>query len=248
MKTGDSTTVRRSKPLSSKGELRWREAKRLIDSAATEPDLSRRIDKFSSLLLGRPYAEKPLDGGPGRKEALTISLDRFDCVTYMETVLGLALSKSPDEMEAVIRALRYADGRVDWASRNHYMVDWLHNNSGQGLVKNNTTGKGTVSRERALDVVPGIPRRSVTVRCFPKRAIRRVSRRIATGDLIFFVSTRQNLDVFHTGILAVTPNVVLMRHATRSAGAVIEQPLTEFLELHRMTGFILLRPTDRAPA
>jgi hypothetical protein len=66
-----------------------------------------------------------------------------------------------------------------------------------------------------------------------------------TGDLILFVSTREHLDVFHTGILIRRDDRVLMRHATRSAGKVIEQDLADFLKTNRMSGFILARPLCR---
>jgi hypothetical protein len=63
-----------------------------------------------------------------------------------------------------------------------------------------------------------------------------------SGDLVFFVSTRRHLDVFHTGIIVRDGASVLMRHASRSQGGVVEQPLSEFLKANRMTGVIAVRP------
>ena len=37
-------------------------------------------------------------------------------------------------------------------------------------------------------------------------------------------------------------NKVLMRHASRSQGGVVEQELTEFLKANRMAGVIVVRP------
>jgi len=63
-----------------------------------------------------------------------------------------------------------------------------------------------------------------------------------SGDLIFFVSTRRTLDVFHAGIIVRDGNTVLMRHASRSHGFVVEQELSEFLKANRMAGVIVARP------
>jgi hypothetical protein len=63
-----------------------------------------------------------------------------------------------------------------------------------------------------------------------------------SGDLIFFASTRGNLDVFHAGIIVRDGNRVLMRHASRSHGFVVEQELGEFLKANRMAGVIVVRP------
>ena len=46
----------------------------------------------------------------------------------------------------------------------------------------------------------------------------RLEPHLQSGDLIFFVSTRKNLDVFHAGIIVRDGKRVLMRHASRSQG------------------------------
>jgi hypothetical protein len=67
---------------------------------------------------------------------------------------------------------------------------------------------------------------------------------LRTGDLIFFASTRTHLDVFHCGIIARNGDRVLVRHASRSRGAVVEQELNDFLKANRMAGVIIVRPKE----
>jgi len=67
---------------------------------------------------------------------------------------------------------------------------------------------------------------------------------LQSGDLMFFVSTRSDLDVFHCGMIVREGSGVLMRHASRSHGAVVEQELGEFLKANRMTGVIVVRPRE----
>ena len=66
------------------------------------------------------------------------------------------------------------------------------------------------------------------------------------GDLIFFASTRKHLDIFHCGIIVLDGDRVLVRHASRSRGGVVEQDLNEFLKANRMAGVILARPKERS--
>jgi cell wall-associated NlpC family hydrolase len=70
----------------------------------------------------------------------------------------------------------------------------------------------------------------------------RLESHLQSGDLIFFVSTRKHLDVFHAGIIVRDGKRVLMRHASRSKTFVVEQELSEFLKANRMTGVIVVRP------
>jgi hypothetical protein len=65
---------------------------------------------------------------------------------------------------------------------------------------------------------------------------------LRSGDLIFFASTRKNLDMFHAGIIVRDGEKILMRHASRSQGGVVEQELSEFLKANRMAGVIVVRP------
>jgi len=225
--------------------LNKRQVARLLQRLNETDSMDARVDQASKLLLGRPYVEDPLRGGPHKKEVLRVSFDAFDCVTYMEAVLALAASSNANEFLQELCGLRYRSGNVLWFDRNHYMVDWLATNNSRGAIKDLTQGRDTIARTRTLDVVQGLQPRRVTFRCFPKRRFPGIKHRMRTGDLIMFVSTKKRLDVFHTGILIRRDDRVLMRHATRSAGKVVEQDLREFLGNHRMSGFILARPLCR---
>ena len=220
------------------------EAARLLDAMSGEESLSYRLDAISRSFLGRPYVENSLVGGPETTEVLTVSLEAFDCVTYIETVLGLAFSRNVSAAITTIREMRYEGGEVDWRRRNHFMIDWAHNNEVRGMIKNLTKGARTVEKTRVLGSINGLPRRQATFRCFPKRRLPQVSLACETGDLILFASTRRWLDVFHVGLLVKHEGGLLMRHATRMAGCVIEQDLEEFTRNNRMSGFMLLRPVQ----
>jgi hypothetical protein len=225
--------------------MNTREVKRVLNLVSKEAGLDRRNDKISEYFIGRPYIQNPLGGGPDEPEVFRASLAAFDCVTYIETVLALARSRTVDQFLDTLRLIRYEGGEIAWVRRNHYMVDWIRCNRRAGFIENLTRGKHAVKKKRSLSIVPGLPETRASFLCYPKRKIGSVRERIKTGDLILFASARKRLDVFHAGLLVVGDSELLLRHATRSAGAVVEQPLASFLGSNRMSGFILLRPVER---
>jgi cell wall-associated NlpC family hydrolase len=202
-----------------------------------------RIEVLSRQFLGHPYEANPLIGSAHTAEVFTASLDGFDCVTYIETVVALALASDSDNFADWLRQIRYERGRIQWERRNHYMTVWIRNNVRKGIVGPvSMAALPVVSRERVLNVVPELVAQRTRVKCVPKRAAARFEPLLQSGDLIFFVSTRKNLDMFHAGIIVRDGKRVRMRHASRSQGVVVEQALSEFLKTNRMAGVIVVRP------
>jgi D-alanyl-D-alanine carboxypeptidase/D-alanyl-D-alanine-endopeptidase (penicillin-binding protein 4) len=206
-----------------------------------------RMGEISRRLLGRPYRIEPLGGSPGTLEALSLSVSFFDCVTFIEHVMALARCGSADEFPENVLRLRYRQGRVTWSDRNHYMTGWIRNNTRTGLVRplldRRPFSARTVVRSRRLDVVPGLASRDVGVRGLPKRDFLERGPELETGDMVFFMSTRRHLDMFHCGlVVASAAGPCLLRHASRSRGAVVEQTLASFASANRMSGIIAVRP------
>jgi hypothetical protein len=202
-----------------------------------------RIDVLSRHFLGHSYKPNPLIGSADTAEVFTASLDGFDCVTYLETVVALARASNVDDFIEWLRKIRYERGRIQWERRNHYMTLWIRNNVRNGIVRPvSMPAVPILTMERVLNVVPGLAAQRTRVKCVPKRAVPRLEPHLQSGDLIFFVSTRKYLDVFHAGIIVRDGKRVFMRHASRSQGYVVEQELSEFLKANRMTGVIVVRP------
>ncbi len=222
-------------------ERRARDLLRASQPATAAPS---RIERVSAELVGCPYQSNPLIGSAGSPEVFTVGLESFDCVTFIETVLAFAQSKRPDRFLDRLRSIRYALGKVQWNSRNHYMTDWIRNNVRTGAIARIPALKGTRKKDRVLNVVPGLVARRMKFACVPKTDLRARAAGIQTGDLIFFASTRSHLDVFHCGILIRNGTGLMLRHASRSRGVVVEEKLEDFLGSQRMAGVIVVRPAE----
>jgi hypothetical protein len=225
--------------------LNRRRVAQLLAMARHDHSVGGRIDILSRQFLGRPYKSNPLIGSAYTAEVFTASLDGFDCVTYLETVLALARASNVADFVECLRKIRYEHGRIQWQRRNHYSTVWIRNNARNGIVRPvSAPTVPTVSRQRVLNVVPGLAAHRTHVKCVPKPAVPRLERFLQSGDLIFFASTRMNLDVFHAGIIVREGKKIFMRHASRSRGLVVEQELSEFLKANRMAGVIVVRPRE----
>ena len=222
--------------------LSRRRVEQLLSKTKHDCCAGSRIEVLSRHFLGYPYKPNPLIGSAGTAEVFTASLDGFDCVTYIETVVALARASSVDNFTEWLRKIRYEQGRIQWQRRNHYMTLWIRNNLRNGTLRPVLPDVPILSRERVLNVVPGLSPRRARLKFVPKAALPRLQPHLQSGDLIFFVSTRKNLDVFHAGIIVRDGTSVLMRHASRSQGFVVEQELSEFLKANRMAGVIVVRP------
>jgi len=208
--------------------------------------LSSRLMSISGKYLGRPYICNPLIGSPEIPEVFVVNENGFDCVTYIETVIARAESRESAKFPEQLRRIRYRDGKLAWNQRNHYMTGWIRNNVRKGLVRRVNFNVQESSKMRTLNVVPGLLPVRQKFSCIPKRSISRIACEIESGDLIFFASTRPHLDIFHCGILIRDGERLLLRHASRSQGRVVEQDLASFLNANRMAGVIVVRPVDPA--
>ena len=224
--------------------LSRRRVEQLLTKKTHDDSATGRIDLLSREFLGRPYKPNPLIGSENTAEVFTASLDGFDCVTYIETVVALARAYSVADFVDWLQKIRYEQGRIQWDRRNHYMTRWIRNNLRNGILSAvSIPAVPTVIKDRVLNVVAGLAPQQTRIKFAPKRAVPRLERYLQTGDLIFFVSTRKHLDVFHAGII-VRGEKISMRHASRSHGFVVEQTLSEFLKANRMAGVIIMRPRE----
>ncbi len=225
--------------------LSRRRVEQLLSKTKRYRSAGNRIEVLSRQFVGYPYQINPLIGSAEIPEIFTVSLDGFDCVTYIETILALSLAANADGFLKWLRTIRYENGRIEWERRNHYMTGWIRSNMRAGALQRlSLSNLPTVVKERTLDGVPGLPPVHARFSCVPRRGITKLAKRLETGDLIFFASTRKHLDVFHCGIVVRDDARILVRHASRSRGGVVEQELAEFLKANRMAGVIIARPKE----
>ncbi|MCW8386455.1 DUF1460 domain-containing protein [Fluoribacter dumoffii] len=110
-------------------------------SSMPNNSMADRIDWFSSQFLGVPYLLGSLGEGPKARydQFPKYRVDAFDCDTYVNTVLSLAVANSLSSFQHCIKNLRYKEGAVSYLQRNHFTgLDWNLNNQKNGILKDIT--------------------------------------------------------------------------------------------------------------
>jgi len=216
----------------------------LIEQAKSQPNISQRIDAISRALLGARYQARTLIGGPNRAEIFVVREDAFDCVTYNEFVLAVAIARDVPEFEEALRKIRYRNGEVTWRQRNHYYADWSRNNVDNGICRPVEFGE-TVKLDKSSDSEPGLGRRSWILDVTQQAVMQANAAKLLTGDIVGFVSRRANLDYFHTGFVAFgAKGELLLRHASSTRRRVIDERMASFIAVNGPKYVTVLRPQE----
>jgi hypothetical protein len=115
------------------------EVRRIHQQTASLPQ---RVEAISALFLGVPYKLGPLGEGPDGEfdRDPLIRFDAFDCTTFVETVMALSLNSDFDSATRTLQKIRYKDGHIGYATRNHFIeLDWVPNNVRSGYLHDITS-------------------------------------------------------------------------------------------------------------
>lgn len=143
-----------------RGPERWTPGADVIGrvrDARTRP-LGERVELASRAFLGLPYLNDAAGEGLGVDPDPPSRYDAFDCLTFVEEVLGLTLAGDPLYAPALRDALRYA-GAPAYDHRRHFMeAQWIPDAIRNGLLEDITARVGH-ARELRKDVTAEVWRR-----------------------------------------------------------------------------------------
>ncbi len=204
---------------------------------------------------GSPYEPSTLEAylktgrSPRRKEPLTLSLTRFDCVTLVEACLAVARVASAgreatwERFAREVERMRYRDAkRGGYASRLHYFSEWIADGARRGLVRDlgaelggepdgrplrfmtgHRASYAALADAAVLEEIGAIERQldGASRMVIPPERIPDVADRIETGDVLGFATSIAGLDVTHAAFAyRDDANVLRVLHAPLSGGVV----------------------------
>jgi len=211
--------------------------------------------RVGELAIGSPYEAFALEayikagGNPEKKEPLTLSLTRFDCVSLVEACLGVAraaddsANPSWDRFAREVERMRYRSGeRGTYATRLHYFSEWITDGARRGLVRDLGPELGGVPDSRPLRFMtehrgsyPALANDNVYREIgkmergldssprwlIPTARIAEASGGIQTGDVLAFATAIPGLDVTHAAFAyRDSTGILRVLHAPLSGGAV----------------------------
>jgi Protein of unknown function (DUF1460) len=185
---------------------------------AEEPDLRRRIAAIGRRNIGQPYRLNLLGEYPFQlhDRLPMFSLESSDCVVFSEQTYAMALSGSWEEFFWMLQRIRYRDGIIGVATRNHYTEqDWNVNNGWlvtdisarlagpDAATYALTVDRATFLRERHGTRV-AMPVTHSTETYVPRAAVPEVLEQLTDGDFVNVVSTRDGRYwVSHVGLIVL---------------------------------------------
>ena len=118
----------------------------LVEQAVRESHqqpIHERINLISKSLLGRAYRIDPMGEGVPPDTDPMVQYEAFDCLTYVEEVLSLALADDTTSVNTLRKNFRYQANTVSYEERNHFMeLQWIPSSIKQGYLTDITTTLG----------------------------------------------------------------------------------------------------------
>jgi hypothetical protein len=212
-----------------------------------EPSLRARVANLARKNIGQPYELYLLGEFPYQTtdDQPLFRLDKSDCVVFVEHTYAMALSSSWEEFFWMLQRIRYKDGVIGVATRNHYTeTDWDVSNAwlvsdisaelGGDRAASYTMDidrQGFLKRRYHLDV--SIPVEHSTQTYVPKTVVADVAAGLQTGDFVNVISESTTKPeekwASHVGLVIVAENGE--RHILHSSEPMVrEETFASFID------------------
>lgn len=240
-----------------------------IDHHLSDRPLGEIIQAIGEQFLGTPYMAGLLDQFP--EETLVVTLQGFDCVLFVETVLAIARGIAQEDYDYEnfrdrVQEQRYRGGKIDgYCSRLHYFSDWIDDNQNRKLVKNITPNLGGIPLGVTLNFMtqnrqyyPLLAKASnyqcvlkeearlahLNIYYIPQNQIATIYPKLQPGDIIATATDIPGLDVTHTGLVyRFSDGGIGLIHASPSGEVKISRDLQSYVQaVDGQIGIIVARP------
>lgn len=211
-----------------------------ITRLAKEP-VKERLRFWAEFFRDYPYVDSPLGEGLEKPRVRT---DGFDCMTYVETCLALAISESAEDILPNLDRIRYRDGVADFEHRNHFVsLDWLPNNSWLLRPLDEFSDRSVtrdidraaffeknghrLSAESELAAVEHIESRIISPSRFAEISPARLD-----CTVVMLAGRLDWLVVSHMGLLFAESDQLILRHASSVHRKVVELTLSDYFDVN----------------
>jgi hypothetical protein len=223
-------------------------------------DATKRVSNMTERFVGAPYMLNPLGegdaGGPDTDPRLRY--DAFDCTTFVETALALALVDRGDQVAPLLDAIRYRNSIPSLVNRRHFpAAEWIpdlvelgildeitRDIAGDEAVEEVTILNSEIWARRRTKILSELPEERIPdgrfrLDIWPLAAARAGHRRIPSGTVLSTMRAdrpRLPVRITHQGLVIVENGRHLIRHAANEPfGRVVDEPLADYLD--RINGY-----------
>ncbi len=243
-----------------------------IRAVASRP-LGERVAVASESFLGLPYLNDAAGEGDVQDPDPPSRYDTFDCLTFVEEVLSLAMASDPLNAPRTRNQFRYR-GEASYVDRRHFMeAEWIPDAIANGLLADITSAVGrasTLEKDVSLETWRSWGRRSLfrvpesrlpvgrwALNYLDLDAAVEAAPRIPAGALVVTLrSSRAWVPVVTTHISLVVSSgpTAVMRHATRMGTKKVRDDKMSWYAAHLREytnwpalGLVVLMPREQGP-
>ncbi|NET42738.1 DUF1460 domain-containing protein [Okeania sp. SIO2B3] len=230
------------------------------------------MQAIADYFIGTPYKAGLLD--QSNQESLVISLDGFDCVLFVETVLAMARGIAVEDYSYLtfvnnIKNQRYWNGKMNgYCSRLHYFSEWIADNQRRENIKDIGVELGGDKVKKPLFFMsknrweyPQIASNDANYQCIvnmedsisklkinyiPYYKISSVYSQLKSGDIVAVATEINGLDVTHTGLVYRNSdgNIGII-HASPAGKVTVAYDLERYIwNVESAIGILVARPVD----
>lgn len=225
-----------------------------VDARVRAPwrgDVNARLVEVTDPFVGAPYLLSALGEGEGPDPDPRLRFDAFDCTTFVETALALALADDLVDARAVLDRIRYRGAVVAFAERRHFPeAEWIPGLTAAGLLVDVTRAVGgddVVVEQKHLDAgvwararakgLPAlsperIPSGTFALDVWRLAAAAAHPERIPPGTIVYVVRVDYRsvpVRVSHQGLVVEKAGRRYVRHAAdRGHHSVVDEPIERF--------------------
>lgn len=220
----------------------------MLSKSNSQAPISNLIIDFASEFIGKQYVANTLESQP---ESLTINIHEFDCVTFVETSIALAITAKRTnstwrDFAYNLKSIRYRKGVIaGYASRLHYISDWIADNIYRGNITELTQNiDGHTSLIKTInymsknsDKYPALNDslnlveikkvemgyRSHLIPYLKKQTLTKKQnlQQLQDGDIIVILSKTDGLDVSHVALIKLVNDKPHLIHASIKSGKIV---------------------------
>ncbi|MDY7003336.1 MAG: DUF1460 domain-containing protein [Cyanobacteriota bacterium] len=243
-----------------------------IKQNLSERPMAEIMQAIADYFIGFPYKAGLLD--QSNQESLVISLDGFDCVLFVETVLAMARGIAVEDYSYLtfvnnIRNQRYWNGKMNgYCSRLHYFSEWIADNQRRDNITDIGADLGGERVKKPLFFMsknrweyPQIANNDANYQCIvnmedsisklkfnyiPYYKISSVYSQLKAGDIVAVATEINGLDVTHTGLVYRNSdgNIGII-HASPAGKVTVAYDLERYIwNVESAIGILVARPVD----
>ncbi len=224
----------------------------LVEAPAGD-DVGARLEAVTRPFLDAPYVLSPLGEGPGAVVDADprLRFDAFDCTTFVETALALALSSSMSQAQSTLDEIRYRGAQARFENRRHFPeAEWIPELRAAGLIEDITRAVGgddvvvetkqlslkvwKRARHKGLPELADsrIPNGTFALDVWPLEAAAAHPERIPSGTILHLVRAdfgNVPVRVSHQALVLDVGGKKVVRHAAdRLHHRVVDEPIDRF--------------------